>query len=229
AALLKERQVRAFETYDLDAGLLDASPGKVELLICNLADDNLGLSEAVYREIQQSVTVIINNAWALNFKAPLVKFEPLLKGSRNLTHLSLSSPRSPPPLLAFVSTVLVWWTRPRPPVSSADHPSGKPKPETLIADPRIAVHSGYSESKWIAETLLARLASSHGLPTTIIRLGQLIGDSKTGSWNTDEWIPAIIKLAQDPHIRSVPLLTQVRPSPLCASPAPILASQALAQ
>jgi thioester reductase-like protein len=52
---------------------------------------------------------------------------------------------------------------------------------------------GYSESKYIAERLLAHAASKHDLEVKIIRLGIISGASKSnGRWNSADWIPALI-------------------------------------
>lgn len=39
---------------------------------------------------------------------------------------------------------------------------------------------------------LLRSARNAGLETCVMRLGQLCGDDKTGSWSKSDWIPAVI-------------------------------------
>ncbi|KAL0572747.1 hypothetical protein V5O48_009211, partial [Marasmius crinis-equi] len=51
--------------------------------------------------------------------------------------------------------------------------------------------NGYSESKWVAEQIIARAASSAGLRASIIRVGQLSG-GPNGSWTTKEWLPSLV-------------------------------------
>ena len=65
-------------------------------------------------------------------------------------------------------------------------------PETPIVDPRVAIGGGYTESKWVSETMLMRAAQQTPLRPTIVRLGQLTGD-RNGSWNEREWFPSIVK------------------------------------
>ncbi|KAI0312090.1 male sterility protein-domain-containing protein [Amylostereum chailletii] len=204
ATPLRERQAQAFRTYNFDVALLDVAAEKLSLLVGDMTRHNLGLPYEVYEEIRQSVTVIISNAWTstLSVKAPLARFEPLIKGLKNLVHLSLSSPRDSPPLLAFVSTIMVWW----------NHPPMEAKTEELIADPYVSAHGGYSKSKWVAESLLGRAAKSHGLPVAILRVTQLCGDTRTGSWNIDEWLPALVHLSQLQGVRAVPLYAMKRTS-----------------
>jgi thioester reductase-like protein len=45
--------------------------------------------------------------------------------------------------------------------------------------------SGYGQSKWVAERLV-RLAATRGVPVAIYRPGRITGDSRTGSWNSDD-------------------------------------------
>ena len=49
---------------------------------------------------------------------------------------------------------------------------------------------GYALSKWVAETL------THSGGGTVIRVGQVGGDSVQGMWNETEAVPAVIKAAQ---------------------------------
>lgn len=52
--------------------------------------------------------------------------------------------------------------------------------------------SGYGESKWVAERILDRMAKTTALRPVVVRIGQLSG-GKNGSWNTAEWIPAVVR------------------------------------
>jgi thioester reductase-like protein len=74
----------------------------------------------------------------------------------------------------------------------ADWHSATPAVEASIKDPHIVIGSGYGESKWVAERVLEVAAEKYGLRPVIVRIGQLSG-GKNGSWNTAEWIPAIVR------------------------------------
>jgi thioester reductase-like protein len=63
--------------------------------------------------------------------------------------------------------------------------------EALLHDPSIAVGSGYIESKWVAEHVLAAAGDNTRLKPAIVRLGQLTG-GRNGYWKTTEWIPSMI-------------------------------------
>jgi len=60
-----------------------------------------------------------------------------------------------------------------------------PVPEEHL-DLQAALGTGYSESKWVAETILKRASEITGIQTTIVRVGQLCGDSVSGGWTTKE-------------------------------------------
>ena len=69
--------------------------------------------------------------------------------------------------------------------------SSGPVPEERV-EPSSAIGTGYTESKWIVEEILHRFSVQTGLPTTVVRLGQVCGD-KLGHWNEKEWFPALVK------------------------------------
>jgi L-aminoadipate-semialdehyde dehydrogenase len=66
--------------------------------------------------------------------------------------------------------------------------------------------AGYGQSKWVAEQLVMR-ARMRGLPATIIRPGYIVGHSKTGVTNTDDFIWRLVKgciqLGKVPRISNV--------------------------
>ena len=68
-----------------------------------------------------------------------------------------------------------------------------PIPEAPL-DPSSPIGSGYAESKWVAEQILYNATKTAGVPTVVVRLGQISGD-KTGHWNEREWFPALVKSA----------------------------------
>ena len=63
--------------------------------------------------------------------------------------------------------------------------------EALLHDPSIPVGSGYIESKWVAEHVLAAAGNNTRLKPAIVRLGQLTG-GRNGFWKMTEWIPSMI-------------------------------------
>ncbi|HLQ25890.1 MAG TPA: amino acid adenylation domain-containing protein [Acidiferrobacterales bacterium] len=54
------------------------------------------------------------------------------------------------------------------------------------------VLGGYAQSKWVAEGLVT-IAQSRGLPVTVYRPGMISGHSRTGVWNANDFMSAILK------------------------------------
>lgn len=76
---------------------------KVHLLDINMQDTRLGLTEAVYKEIASTLTVIYHLSWRLDFNLSLASFDDLIKGTRNLIDLALVSSAS----IYFASSIPV--------------------------------------------------------------------------------------------------------------------------
>jgi thioester reductase-like protein len=75
----------------------------------------------------------------------------------------------------------------------------------ISANPSVALSTGYAQSKFIIERILQTAASPRSLniPITILRVGQLCGDTKTGAWNTNEMFP--ILFATSVHLHAIPV------------------------
>jgi thioester reductase-like protein/2-polyprenyl-3-methyl-5-hydroxy-6-metoxy-1,4-benzoquinol methylase len=180
---LKERQVISLRDRGLDASLVD-SP-KVVLLEGDISKSNLGLDSAVYNEIRDSVTCVLHNAWSINLAAGLQSFNPLLDGVRHLIDLSLGSPLPSPPRFLFVSSIGV----------VHNWPVGETVDETIVADAKVALGTGYGESKWIAERVLENASKTTTLRPVVARVGQLSGGSN-GYWTQTEWFPSLARSAK---------------------------------
>ncbi|KAI0030733.1 acetyl-CoA synthetase-like protein [Vararia minispora EC-137] len=182
AEAVSVRQVEAFKAWELDPALL--SSDKLSLIPCSYGDIKLGLNDELYEAMAKSTTRIIHNAWRVDFNVSLSTFEPLIAGVRNLVDLAARSTRRGGSSILFTSSISVLFSELCPIF------------EGPIRDPRIAAGLGYGESKWVAETILLRAREEAGLKTTIVRVGQLAGDSQNGAWNEKEWLPAIIRTGQ---------------------------------
>lgn len=102
-----------------------------------------------------------------------LSLQPQLKATLNLVNLATSSPFATPPKIINASSISV--------ISS--HPTGWVREED--PDPINVAPTGYGQSKYIAERLLA---SVQGLPCVNARIGQLSGSRINGSWNTTDWL-----------------------------------------
>ncbi|KAJ6509744.1 putative aminoadipate reductase [Mycena vulgaris] len=172
---LASRHLDVFRERGLDTQLL-ASP-KLVLVEGKTAQRDLGLHPELYEEIRKSVTLIIHNAWTLDFNMVLASFEPHILGIRNLIDLALSSPQAP--RFLFTSSIAS---------AQSWDPSRGPCPESLLSDGRVAL-GGYGQSKYVAEQILAK----NDLNVSCLRIGQVCGALPKGAWSTSDWVAICVK------------------------------------
>lgn len=166
----------------LDSSLpTDFSKDKVTFLSADLSDStSLGLPKDVYTTIAERITLVIHNAWMVNFNAPLQTFDFQLSGIVNL--YSLCGRSALKGRFVFISSI-----------SSVMNYDQSCITESITTDMCAAPSVGYSESKYIAERLLAHAASKHDLEVKILRLGIIAGASRSnGRWNSADWVPTLI-------------------------------------
>jgi nucleoside-diphosphate-sugar epimerase len=93
-------------------------------------------------QIRSSVTVIIHNAWRLDFNLALSSFEPNVRGTRHLLDLALTATHASAARVLFTSSIAVTQAWPR---------ANGPFPEAPQDDVRWCLGSGYGEGKYVAE------------------------------------------------------------------------------
>ena len=76
---------------------------------------------------------------------------------------------------------------------------------------KVAAGTGYSESKWVSESILSTATREAGVPTVSVRVGQMTG-AVSGAWNAQEWVPSLLKSSI--YLGCVPVLDKVNPYPL---------------
>jgi thioester reductase-like protein/aryl carrier-like protein len=161
---------------------LDLENSRVSFLTVNLAEESFGLAEEVYNHLRKSVTLIIHNAWPVNFNLSLSSFKPQLTGVVNLIDFCSSSILSPH--LFFVSSFSS--------VGSFQNES-KVTPEEVITHHEPAIN-GYVGSKYLAERLLDYAVQKRpGFRASIARVGQVAGAVRNRDlWNKTEWFPSLV-------------------------------------
>lgn len=60
-------------------------------------------------------------------------------------------------------------------------------------DASVATTNGYSQSKWVSETILLKAREVTPLRPVIVRIGQISGGRPNGYWNETDWVPAMVK------------------------------------
>ncbi|KAG1862517.1 L-aminoadipate-semialdehyde dehydrogenase [Suillus subalutaceus] len=156
---------------------------RVKALASDLSTDKLGLQSDMYNEIATRATLIIHNAWAVNFNLGISSFEPHIRGAVNLINLALASPHPRPADFYFASSISA--------VGAWRGPDSIP--EAITDDPSVAQGLGYAQSKWITEKLCQVASQQTPIRAGVLRIGQMVGDSQNGVWNETEAISLIIK------------------------------------
>ncbi|KAF5010749.1 hypothetical protein FDECE_3104 [Fusarium decemcellulare] len=166
--------------------LTEEQKGKVLALSCDLSQPGLGLGTSRIKELSRGLTTIIHSAWAVNFNIPVQSFEDQhIKAVYNLIQLSLAVQTPKPARFFFCSSVSSAGASPRPGTVLESH----------VTSPSYAQQTGYARSKYVAEHITRNAMKSAGASARVLRIGQLVGDTKVGEWNTTEGIPLMIQTA----------------------------------
>lgn len=166
------------------AGLtMDGLKDRVTFIQADLAHPSLGLDEAAYRKLSARATLVVHNAWPVNFNLELSSFRPQLAGLVNL--FSLAAAAAPRMMrFLFISSVGAVGGRPA---------SAGPAPEIILESLDSPHANGYSQSKFISEGLCDTASRHLGVPVAIARVGQVAGAVRQpGMWNRSEWLPSLV-------------------------------------
>lgn len=178
-------QRRSLEEKGLSTELHDKS---ITFAVADFSKQYLGLDAAMYKALLSSVTHILHNAWHVNFNLPIQHFEsPHISGVSQLIDFSARS--SYGAMILFISSIGAVQAY-QPPSDSEN----RSVPEAVISEWSCAPRdSGYSQSKLVAENILAAAAREAHIPCAIVRVGQLAGPaSGTGVWPRQEWLPSLV-------------------------------------
>ncbi|KAL3433416.1 hypothetical protein BDV09DRAFT_171928 [Aspergillus tetrazonus] len=186
-----ERQHRSL--LEKEIFLSEETSAKVRVIETDMSKPQLGLLDEEYNHLLNSVTHIVHNAWLMNAKLPIRRFEPQLQIMRNLLDLAYGiSLQRPTEKVSFqfissIATVGHWpiWT-------------GKPS----VPEERMAIESvlptGYGDAKYICERMIDE--TLHKYPdrfrAMVVRPGQVAGSSTSGYWNTMEHFSFLVKSSQ---------------------------------
>ncbi|CCM00168.1 uncharacterized protein FIBRA_02196 [Fibroporia radiculosa] len=164
------RQINAFTARALDCSLLITK--RLVLLDGDLAKPLLGLEASEYEELRASITHTVHLAWPIDLTSSLAAFEPSIHGLRRLIDLSSCASIHAPVKLIFASSTGLYRKK-------------------FIDDPIVAIDSGYTESKWVSEQVLAVAMKQNLVHPIIVRISQLCG-GQNGAWKMTEWVPCLV-------------------------------------
>ncbi|KAI1130277.1 hypothetical protein F5Y10DRAFT_263362 [Nemania abortiva] len=168
---------------EVDPQLPTTFPDKVHFLEADLAHATFNLDTELFKTLSSSATLIIHNAWSVDFNLPLPSFMQQLEGVENLCKFSAQSPRRP--AIMFLSSVSA--------VMDLALRRDQEVPEEILEDLSVPAAAGYGESKYVAEHMLAHAAEKLRIPIAVARVGSVCGANRSpGRWNPSEWIPRLI-------------------------------------
>jgi thioester reductase-like protein len=147
---------------------------RVQSFSTDLTRPDFGLDPELLRD----VNLVLHNAWSVNFNMGVSSFENQIQGARNLLDFSFKVNAR----CFFVSSV------------SAAARSGSVVTEAHLRHLTDAQQMGYARSKLVAERLCQH-ARQAGLDARVLRVGQIVGDTRHGQWNATEAIPLMIRSA----------------------------------
>lgn len=175
ALIRLQRQIGCYE-------LQDGFDWSRVIAVCgDLSEPQLGLSEIRYEEIAAQVEVIYHNGALVNFIQPYKALKAAnVLGTEEV--LRLASYRKAK-AIHYVSTLSVF-------SEVSANPQGYQENDELKISANLV--NGYAQSKWVAEKLV-RLARDRGFQVSIYRPATVAGDSRSGIWNTEDFMCRLIK------------------------------------
>ena len=197
------RIAHAAERYELDGLAMD----RVVPVAGDLAEPNLGLSPSQFSELARTIDIIHHAGAMVNFVYPYQDLRAAnVIGTRELIRLA-GLYRGIPIHYVSTTTVLAGFgamgvreVTEDTPLAYADH-----------------LCMGYIETKFVAEELL-RNAGRAGLPVAIYRPLDIVGDHRTGAWNTATEMCALIRFITDTGVApDIDLPLDFVPADICAA------------
>lgn len=195
------RALEVLEVRDLIRDLPENFQDKLVAFSGDIRLPWLGLDSGMLKELLSNLTHIIHSAWAVNFNHPLHSFEPHIRGVYNLLeNLALRTTHSAPAKFFFCSSVAAVSATPKKQATI---------PETQVFDLSQAQSTGYGRSKLVAERIThAAAIKSPGCVATVLRIGQLAGDTMQAVWNDSEAVALMVRSALPTSASCLPTLDE---------------------
>jgi thioester reductase-like protein len=163
-------------------GLWDeAFAGRFSVVVGDLGQPLLGLSEGEFLELSNRLDAIYSNGAHVSFTAGYEELKPSHVGATSEILRLASMGRAK--VIHHVSSITVYWT-------SAYR--GRTLPESSPPEVCEDLLLPYAQCKWVTEAMV-REASARGVPIVIYRPGVIGGSSISGAWNTDDFLCRMMK------------------------------------
>ncbi|KAK5679509.1 hypothetical protein LTS10_008330 [Elasticomyces elasticus] len=172
-----------------------AQSSKLKAVPYVMSDPHLGLDADTYMEMAADTTIVVHGAWKLNFNMPVSEFEhDCVVGTMHLLRFATMVRQKTFSFCSSVATHL------------GAGAAGQMVPEDEAPDNMtLALDTGYAQSKLITERILQVYARHTRLPAKVFRIGQLVGHSTYGAWNSSEMFPIMLVTGLK-YLKAMPLL-----------------------
>ncbi|KAE8146594.1 hypothetical protein BDV25DRAFT_143558 [Aspergillus avenaceus] len=159
---------------------LTLDESRVTFWTADLAQADLGISSDARELLQRTVTLVLHNAWTVNFNLSLASFKPDLMGVVNLINFSAQGQKTPH--LFFISSIS----------STMGHQTEDGLTPEAIFTTATPGPNGYANSKYLAEQLIDQAARDGCVSASCVRVGQIAGAVRSaGLWHKTEWFPRL--------------------------------------
>ncbi|KOX51448.1 thioester reductase domain-containing protein, partial [Streptomyces sp. NRRL F-6492] len=154
----------------------EVDPDRLSVVVGDLAEPRLGLTEAEFDRLAESVDVVYHNGAQVHWLHPYTALKAAnVGGTEEILRLAARHRTVP---VHYLSTVGVF--------ESAVAP-GVPLRVTDPTGPAERLPSGYLQSKWVAEQVV-ELARERGLPVSVYRVDVISGDQENGACQTNDFV-----------------------------------------
>ncbi len=156
---------------------------RIHPLTGDLAQPRLGLSSQDFQALAQKIDIIYHNGAYVNMLYPYDVLKPAnVLGTREVIRLAMTHQLKP---VHYVSTLNVLGDK------NEEQPRYNDE-HTSIDDCWHYLHSGYAQSKWVAEKLV-QTARARGLPVVIYRPGTITGFPQRNALYEDDNLAKLIR------------------------------------
>jgi L-aminoadipate-semialdehyde dehydrogenase len=161
-----------------------AAENRYQAVVGNLDAPSLGMSEDQFNEIANKVDIVFHNGAVVHWVFPYSKMKaPNVLSTLECMRLATTGDRLKS--FHFVSSTAV--------LDSDYHANMDIVYESDdLEGAADGLGAGYGQSKWVSEKLIMK-AQELGLPATIIRPGYIVGESRSGVTNSDDFLWRLMK------------------------------------
>ncbi|MBD2781750.1 thioester reductase domain-containing protein [Xenorhabdus szentirmaii] len=174
----RDRIKAGFDNYQIDVG---NGLARVDFVIGDLGQPRFGLLPEVWELLAENVDVIYHNGALVNFIYPYSALKSInVDGTRTALELASTARLKH---FHYVSSVNALFATESPrPYMEDDRAMSE-----SVRDP-----SGYSGSKWVSEGII-NIARKRGMPVSIYRPGLILGHTRTGAAQGNDYLVASLK------------------------------------